>query len=437
MGKTSIMLSAITRMFEYRWIRRVLIVAPLRVCYRVWPDEIKKWSNFNHLTYSILHGSAETRKMRLNIPAHIHIVNRDGLRWLGDLIRRRNSKMLPWDLLVIDESSQYKNWSATCSKEARELALRIPYRVIMTGTPAPNNLIDIYPQTWLLDHGAALGENVTQFRSRYCHGLGERKHGRFELNSDAQQTIYDKISPMCLRLDAADHLSMPAKIEQDIVVDLPQQARDIYSYLEQELIVMMQQTVVKEVGRAAALYNACRQVAAGGVYDANKNQHVIHHEFDHAVRDLADELQGKPLLIAYQFNHDAERLKKVLPGLHVIHGGMSQKEFNRLVDKWNDGTLKPPYLAVQPQALSYGLNMQSGPGRHIVWYGPTDNLDLYIQLNARLWRQGVGSAVTIYRLRAADTIHDLIWDRTDKKQDTQTNLLEHLRAYCAMRSVVG
>ncbi len=425
------MLSAISRMFEYRWIRRVLIVAPLRVCYRVWPDEIRKWSNFNHLTYSIIHGS--DKKNRLSIPSHIHLINRDGLRWLGDLIRRRNSRMLPWDLLVIDESSQYKTWSAACSKEARELSTQIPYRVIMTGTPAPNKLIDLYPQIWMLDHGESLGPNVTQFRKEFCHSVGAYKEGRYELNKGREADIYNRIAHLCLRLDAADYLSMPPKIETDIEVDLPDHARQVYDYLENELVVVMKQQIVKQVGQAAALYNACRQVASGGVYDVNNQHHTIHNEFDVAVRDLADELQGKPLLIAYQFNHEVERLKKMLPGLHIIRGGTSQKEFDRIINKWNDGTLNPPYLAVQPQALSYGINMQSGPGRHIVWYGPTDNLDLYIQLNARLWRQGVQSAVTIYRLRARQTIHDMIWGRTDEKQDVQSSLLQHLREYCLNR----
>ncbi len=432
MGKTAIMLDAINTMFQYRWIRRVLLVAPKRVCYKVWPDEIAKWSNFSHLTYQILHGNVQTRKDRMNIPSHIHIINRDGLHWLSEFVKARRSRYLPWDLLVIDESSQYKNWSARCSQAARDLAELIPYRVIMTGTPSPNGLVDLFPQIWMLDYGASLGENVTQFRKNYCEVVGDYRHNNYKVREKEQEAVHERIQHLCLRLDAQDYLSMPPLIERDIEVDLPADARDTYDMCEEELVVIAKSQFIKELaGRAAALYNSCRQIASGGIYDTDGRAHLIHNEFDEAIVDLSDELQGKPLMIAYHYTHEVERLKKYFPKMRVINGGMRQRDFDRAIDDWNAGKIR--HLAVQPQALSYGVNMQSGPGRNIVWYGPTDNLDHYIQLNARLWRQGVTSTVTVHRLRAAGTVHSMIWGRTDGKQDVQSNLLECLRQYALQK----
>lgn len=429
-------LTAFVRMKELGLMQRMLVVAPLRVCYKVWPDEIQKWSHLRHLTHSLIHGEGadgkSIRRKRLGMPADIHIINSHGVPWLEKHLSHR--ARIPWDLIVIDESTQFKNWSAGRSTALRKLVKRIPKRLILTGTPAPRNLEDLFPQIWLLDEGKALGKDVTTFRENYCLSQVRKTQSNMSFTQrrvapSMVPALFHHISPLCLRLDAKDYLSIPPISFHDVEIDLPAKARNIYQDLEDQLFTMLESGGQRDVINAAALYSICRQVASGGIYDNDKKPHTIHHEFDEAVVDLIDELQSKPLMIAYQFDHEAQRLKQKIKGLHVIHGGMNQKKFNEVIDAWNSGTLNPPYLAVQPKTLSFGVNMQYGECADIAWYGPTDCLDDYLQLNARIHRQGVDHPVRIHRLRAADTVHGTIWDKTDGKFDVQSNLLQVLREY--------
>jgi len=426
LGKTSSVLEWIRQMKEFGYANRVLIIAPLRVVYHVWPGEIEGWTNFRHLSYSIVHGTADVRRKRLATQTSIHIINRDAVGWLEKQLQGR--KVLPWQAVVIDESTSFKNWSASRSKSLRKIVERIPYRTILTGTPAPRNLADLFPQIWLLDQGKALGENITRFREKYCMQIGERKMNTFAFRTDMQDQIQQAINHLVLRLDAKDHLSIPEVTFHDIEVDLPSAARLQYDVLEKEMFLALEEGQ-RGIVNAGAKYNACRQVANGGIYD---DQHKVHHLHDaktEACVDLINELQGKPLLIAYQFEHDVQRLERAIKGLHIIRGGTKEAKTQELIDKWNSDTLDPPYLAVQPQALSYGINAQWGSCRDVFWYGPTDNLDIYLQFNARIHRQGVGSAVRIHRARAMDTIDEIVWARTDEKEDVQSKLLDVLRDY--------
>ena len=241
--------------------------------------------------------------------------------------------------------------------------------------------------------------------------------------------LYAKISPLCLRLDAKDYLSIPPVTFHDIEIDLPPAARARYESMEEELFAVLESGEERDAVNAAALYGICRQMASGGLYDNDKKAHDLHGEMDDAIVALIEELQGKPLLIAYQFNHEAERLKKKIKGLTVIKGNMGAAEFNRIVDAWNKNELDPPYLAVQPKTMSFGVNMQYGDCADVAWYGPTDCLDDYLQFNARVHRQGVQHSVRIHRGCAKDTIHEAIWARTDGKFDVQSNLLSVLRDY--------
>lgn len=428
LGKTSIMLNAISSMREFGWIRRALIVAPLRVCHKVWPDEMRKWDNFRHLSHVVVCSpNAQVRKRRLSMPVDVHVINRDALSWLSRTFA--SAKRLPWDLIVIDESSGFRAWGSRRSKDLRKLVRRIPYRVILTGTPAPKSYADLFPQIWLLDEGKALGEDVTHFREQFCqekHGFSG--FGSFQVKQSMQQAMQAAIAPMCLRLDAKDYLSIPEITYHDIMVDLPPAARAQYDEIEEQLFLLLD-SGERDIVNAAALYTALKQIASGGIYDNNRNAHELHGEKTQAVVSLLEELEGKPALIAYQYDHDLQRLRKAIRGLHAIRGGVSNQEFEGLIDGWNADTLDPPYIAVQPQALSYGVNMQEGSGRDVIWYGLTDNLDHYIQLNARIHRQGVGSAVRVHRVLAANTVDEVIRDRTDRKFDVQTNLLEVLREY--------
>lgn len=426
LGKTSICLNAVSMMKQLGYIRRALIVAPLRVCQRVWPDEIKRWSNFQHLSYAMVHGTQAKRMRALSMPMDLHIINRENIDWLNTLCSRRDS--LPWDLIIIDESTSFKAWSSVRSKAMRKLCCRIPYRLILTGTPSPKDLTDLFPQIWLLDEGESLGKNVTKFRERFCVQDGPQRFMKYEVRKGMQQEIQEAIAHLCLRLDIKDYLSMPELIFNDVLVDLPDDVMTSYLDLEKQMFIALDEVgATRDISHAGALYSACKQVANGGLYDNDHVGHSIHHEKVKAAREIVDELQGKPVIIAYQYEHDVDRLKKEFPGIKVIKGGMKSSDFDAVLDGWNSGSVIE--LAVQAQALSHGANMQYGAGRDIIWLGLPDSLEIYLQLNARLWRQGVDSTVRIHRVLAANTVDLMVRDRTDSKQDVQTSLLQSLKEY--------
>ena len=363
------------------------------------------------------------------MPVNLHLINREALPWLSKLLVGR--RRLPWHGIIIDESTSFKNWTAARTKALRSLIPNIPYRVIMTGSPTPKHLEDMFAQVWMLDEGQSLGKDVTAFRNKFCcePGLSEGPRRNYRVRPELIPAVQDAVKHLCLRLDAKDHLSIPDKIEHDVPVELPPDAREKYLEMEKELFLALAEGGGKLAVNAGAKYAACRQIASGGLYDDDGDPHEIHEAMTDACVDLIQELQGKPCLIPYTYDHEMQRLRKRIPGLNVIKGGMKRSQVEAIVNGWNTDSLRCPHIAVQPQALSYGVNMQHGSGRDIIWYGPTDNLDTYLQFNARIHRQGVGSCVRIHRLFAVDTVHSLIWDKTDAKEDVQANLLESLRQY--------
>lgn len=435
MGKSSIVLQWISQMKEFGYANRFLVVSPLRVMYNVWPDEIQGWQNFRHLSYSVVHGSPSVRKKRLALPANIHLINRDAMVWLSRLVKGR--KQLPWNAIIIDESTSFKNWSASRSKAIRDLIDRIPYRIIMTGTPAPKNLVDLFPQIWMLDEGKALGTHIGQFRDKYCIQVGSRDENNFRVRSEKADEVHEMIKHLALRLDQRDYLSIPPVTYHDVPIELPPAAQMDYDSMEKEMFMALADGGERVALNAGAKYQACKQISNGGIYHGEMKQvHDIHSAKTEACVDIIEELGGKPVLIAYQYEHDVQRLQKAIKGLHVIRGGMKDADVQRIVNAWNTDTLDPPYLAVQPQAFAYGVNAQHGQCRDIIWYGPTDSLDLYIQFNARIWRQGVGGAVRVHRLCCRNTIDEVIWPRIDEKEDVQSNLLQVLREYALRKAGV-
>lgn len=419
LGKTAITLAWIAILVKLGLCKRVLLVAPLRVVYSVWPQETQKWDQFTHLRVQIVHGSPKDRRQALRADADIYAINPEQVPWL---VKNWDHQC---DVLVIDESTKFKSWSAKRTKALKKIVDQFRYRLLLTGTPSPNSLEDLFSQVYMLDLGKALGTAITRYRSRYFFRGGYGGYKWMPIPG-SQERIEKLIEPMCLRLSEKDHLDLPELLINDVMIDLPKDVRSDYKRLERELFVELESTGTVTATNAGAKYMMCRQLANGGLYADGQPEH-IHTAKVERIEGLVDELAGKPALIAFQFRHDLERLRKVWPQLRSIDGRTSGRDASKLVDQWNAGEL--PLLAVQPQSLSHGVNLQSGPGRDLIWLGLTDNLEVYQQLNKRIYRQGVTGQVRVHQVLARGTVDLAIRLRLDSKDASQKALLDALNKY--------
>lgn len=424
LGKTSITLFWLKSLSRLGY-KRALIVAPLRVIYNVWPNEVAKWSQFKGFRVSIIHGSEAKRKKALNAEADLYLINTDGVAWLSTQMFK------PFDALVVDESSQFKTWSSQRSKALRKIVKQSLFKVILTGTPSPNTIEDLYPQSWILDQGKALGKNVTQFRNVYMQQGGYTGY-EWSPKPGAKEAIEEKLNPLVLRLAEEDHLQLPPTVTNDIWVDLPTEALKQYKKLEREMFTELDKDSSIVAVNAGSKYNLCKQFANGGIYLKNEDGKTrisknVHSAKVTALKELIDELQGKPLLVAFQYGHDLSQIKWSIPEFRSIDGSTNPSETTQLIDLWNAGAL--PLLAVQPQALSHGINMQAGPGRDVCWFGLTDNLETYLQFNKRIHRQGVTGQVRFHRILARKTVDLVTLANLENKDTSQKSLLEALKSY--------
>ena len=423
LGKTPTTLAWLRLLKILGLSKKTLVVAPLRVIYSVWPQECQKWDQFRDFRCSIVHGSATKRVAALSADADLFLINPEGMSWLLEYYKDRE---LPFKTLVVDESSKFKSWSSKRTKAIRKLLPRFDRRLILTGTPSPNSLQDLFAQIFIIDQGKSLGKSITQFRNRYFYRGGYGGY-QWKIQQAAEPAIRKRIDPICLRLSAKDHLDLPELFFNDVWVSLPSKVHKAYKKLERDMFIALESGEELVMSNAGSKYLACRQVANGGIYDEEKQPIHVHTSKIEAIIDLVDELQGKPVLIAFQFKHDLERLRKAMAGIPSIDGRCSAKGADKLIEQWNRGEI--PRLAVQPQSLSHGINMQAGPGRDIIWLGLTDNLETYLQLNARIHRQGVTGQVRVHRILADRTVDKAIADRIESKDQSQAALLNALNAY--------
>lgn len=423
LGKTLMTLMILEQLRCLGELDRVLIIAPLRVVYSVWPAEIKKWGfDFD---VSIVHGSAKARRKALNAEADIYLINPEGLPWL------KEEGLAPSGILIVDESTKFKSWSTERMRALRKLLPKYRRRLILTGTPAPNSLADLFAQMYIVDNGDTLGKTESFFRQRWM-SLGGYQGRQWEFDERLTSSMYKAISPMIMRLDAKDHLDMPPIIYNDVWIDLPPNIQQQYNEYEQQLFTELDSGVSLTASSFGAKYMACRGIANGGVYvkldeeGRHRETHHIHDAKVDAIQDIREELFGKPVLVAYQFQHDLERLRKHFPETLNIGGGIKAKTTDGILSQWNNGELDA--LLVQPQAMSHGVNMQAC-GNDILWMGCPDQLEIYTQFNARLWRQGVRDQVRIHHILARNTIDEAVIDRIRRKANTQADLLDSLNDY--------
>ncbi len=421
MGKTVTTLTAIRELKYNRFaVRRVLVIAPKKVAEGTWTREKDKWDHTRILRVSPVLGSQAKRIRALNTPADLYIINRENVCWLVDYYR--NS--WPFDMVVVDESSSFKSHSAKRFKALAGVSGKIDRMVELTGTPSPNGLEDLWSQVYLLDGGERLGKRYTQFRERYFQPDRRGADGMvysYAAKPGTEQSILDKISDICISMKAEDYLQLPDITYHEIPVELDAKAEKAYRELERKMVLELPEEEIS-VTSAAALSNKLLQLANGAVYDEDRSVHEVHGCKIEAFLELVESLQGKPVLVFYNFQHDRERILKALSG-----SGLRVRELKTTGDEddWNAGQID--VLLAHPASSAYGLNLQQG-GNHVVWFGLTWNYELYTQANKRLHRQGQTEKVIIHHLVCTGTRDEDVMRALEKKDDVQNWVMESLKA---------
>ncbi len=422
LGKTVTALTAIRELKYNRFaVHRVLVIAPKKVAEGTWTREKDKWDHTRILRVSPVLGSQAKRIRALNTPSDLYIINRENVCWLVDYYR--NS--WPFDMVVVDESSSFKSHSAKRFKALAGVSGKIDRMVELTGTPSPNGLEDLWSQVYLLDGGERLGKRYTQFRERYFQPDRRGADGMvysYAAKPGTEQSILDKISDICISMKAEDYLQLPDITYHEIPVELDAKAEKAYRELERKMVLELPEEEEISVTSAAALSNKLLQLANGAVYDEDRSVHEVHGCKIEAFLELVESLQGKPVLVFYNFQHDRERILKALSG-----SGLRVRELKttRDEDDWNAGLID--ILLTHPASSAYGLNLQQG-GNHVVWFGLTWNYELYTQANKRLHRQGQTEKVIIHHLVCTGTRDEDVMRALEKKDDVQNWVMESLKA---------
>ena len=415
LGKTVITLTAINDlMFDYFEVSKVLIIAPLRVAENVWGAEIEKWDHLKHLRISKVLGSKEKRIEALGAAADIYIINRENTKWLVDYYKTK----WPFDMVVLDELSSFKSHQAQRFRALKKVRPLIKRIVGLTGTPAPNGLIDLWSQIYLLDGGKRLGKTITGYREKYF--LPDKRNRyvifSYKLKEGAEEAIYQKLSDICISMKNRDYLNIPKRIDNIVPVTLPPKVMKQYRQLEQDLLLpLLEGDVV--AGSAAVLTNKLLQVTGGSVYDEHKDAQILHDEKLKALEDLIEAANGKPVLVYYAYRHELKRIRE-WTDCRVL-------DKPKDIEDWNRGDV--PVLLAHPASAGHGLNLQEG-GSTIVWYGLPWSLELYQQANARVHRQGQKNSVVVHHLVAKGTIDEDVMQVLQNKKAGQEALLEAVKA---------
>jgi SNF2 family DNA or RNA helicase len=416
LGKTSVCLAAFKILKAKGYASKVLIIAPLRPVYKVWPDEIEKWADFGDLSYTILHGP--NKRANLEVDADIYIINPEGLLWLFEEKLNRPQ----WDILIIDESTKFKDSTTRRFRLLRPLLTQFARRWILTGTPSPNGLEDLFGQIYILDLGRSLGKYITHFRLNFLQRAGFNLYD-WKPRPGAFQEIVEKLKPLVIQLSAEDYLEMPELVLRTIPTQLSKQVMEQYRAVEDDFISVFEAGKIVAANAAVAGMK-CRQIANGAVYDADRNVIPIHDEKLDALESLLEELAGKPTIVLYEFNHDLDRILKRIPGTPVLGSGVSKAKLDATIDGFNRGEI--PILLGHPASMGHGLNLQ-GSCHHIIWFGITWNLEHYDQTIARVYRQGQKSShVFVYHIVAKDTLDERVVKALEVKDRTQQTLLSAL-----------
>lgn len=415
LGKTVTTLTAIKDLMHDDFtIQRVLIIAPLRVTQSTWPTEIQKWDHLKDLSYSVVLGTPSQRMAALQNNANIYLINRENLDWLIN----KSGFTFDFDMVVIDELSSFKNFKAKRFTSFMKVRHKVDRIVGLTGTPSSNGLMDLFAEFKVLDMGERLGYYISRYRDKYF--LPDKRNGMqiysWKPREDAEQEIYNKISDITISMKSVDFLDMPELVMNEVPVDMGLKEKQKYDEFKADLVLQLKEAAI-DAANAAVLSNKLLQMANGAIYDEFNVSHHIHDQKLDALEDLIEGTNGKPILIAYWFQHDLERIKERF--------NVRQIKTSQDIIDWNEGSI--PIAVIHPASAGHGLNLQAG-GSTLVWFGLTWSLELYQQTNARLWRQEQSDTVVIHHIIAKDTIDEDVMLALKRKDKTQSCLIDAVKA---------
>ena len=415
LGKSVITLTAIKNLIAKGEVKKVLVIAPLRVGKTTWPDEIKKWEHLKGLTYSVAIGTVKERESALRKNADITIINRENVEWLI----AKSGVPFDYDMVVIDELSSFKSYKAKRFKYLLKARPTVERIVGLTGTPSSNGLMDLWAQFRLLDLGERLGRYITRYREGYFTPDKRNAQVVFSYKPlpGAEEKIYDKIGDITISMKAKDYLKMPDLVMNTVKVKMSDKDGAIYEQLKDDMFIDIREEEI-DVANAAALSNKLQQLANGAIYGADKKVIRIHDGKLDALEDLIESANGKPVLVAYWFKHDLERIKERFPFVREIKTPDDIKA-------WNKGEILVGII--HPASAGHGLNLQQG-GSTMIWFGLTWSLELYQQTIARLYRQGQTKTVVVHHIVTEGTIDELMLVSLDRKEKRQDALIDAVKA---------
>ena len=421
LGKTSITLTAINDlMFDSFEVRKVLVVAPIRVASFSWPAEIEKWDHLEGMRYSVAVGTAAERLAALRRQADIYLINRENVQWLIS----ESGIPFDFDMVVVDELSSFKNHQAKRFKALMKVRPKVKRIIGLTGTPSSNGLMDLWAEFRLLDMGERLGRFIGQYRAAYFRP--DKQNGQVVFSykplPGAEGQIYSKISDITISMKSTDHLRMPELVDSRYTVYLSEKERGRYEELKKDLVLQLPGGEVT-AANAASLSGKLSQMANGAIYTDGGETVAVHGRKLDALEDIIEAANGKPVLVAYWFRHDLERITERLEKLKIAYDRL---DTDASIRKWNAGEI--PVALIHPASAGHGLNLQAG-GSTLVWFGLTWSLELYQQTVARLWRQGqTAETVVVQHIITEGTIDGRIMEALSEKGNTQEALIEAVKA---------
>ena len=415
LGKSVMTQTAIYELMLNRFeVQKVLVIAPLRVARDTWPAEIEKWEHLAGLTYSVAIGTEAERLAALRRPAHLYLINRENVDWLIT----KSGIPFDFDMVVIDELSSFKSHAAKRFKSLLKVRPTVKRMVGLTGTPSSNGLMDLWAEFRILDMGQRLGRYITHYRNNFF--VPDKRNQQmifsYKPRAGAEDAIYRLISDITISMKSADFLKMPECIINEVPVALSEKEWSVYQALKEDMVVDLKDEEIDAVN-AAVLSGKLLQMANGAVYNEEKDIIHIHDRKLDALEDLIEGANGKPVLVAYWYNHDLQRIKERF--------SVREIKTSQDIKDWNNGDI--PVAVIHPASAGHGLNIQFG-GSTIIWFGLTWSLELYQQTNARLWRQGQKSTVVIHHIIAKDTIDEDVMKALRKKEKIQSALIDSVKA---------